>query len=161
MPQLNSGGGDDLGATDEMIAFKDEGEQEEKIQANVFTEGDLADLKSSLVNESESSNNSNSSNQPSNVAAAGGTHAEVRGGLDPTTKDFLFLQPQGAKMFPSITIPMFPSTPDFLLFLRPPHRQSGACKILKEFIKRNSRITWKMVSVQNPFILPPFSLMLN
>ncbi|XP_053232779.1 transcription factor 7 isoform X10 [Podarcis raffonei] len=54
MPQLNSGGGDDLGANDEMLAFKDEGEQEEKIQANVFTEGDLADLKSSLVNESES-----------------------------------------------------------------------------------------------------------
>uniref|UniRef100_A0A670YPQ1 CTNNB1 binding N-teminal domain-containing protein n=1 Tax=Pseudonaja textilis TaxID=8673 RepID=A0A670YPQ1_PSETE len=54
MPQL-SGGGDDLGANDEMIAFKDEGEQEEKIQANAFIEGDLADLKSSLVNESESS----------------------------------------------------------------------------------------------------------
>ncbi|XP_068600192.1 transcription factor 7 [Brachionichthys hirsutus] len=53
MPQLSSGGGDDLGANDEMIAFKDEGEQEEKIQENAFTEGDLADLKSSLVNESE------------------------------------------------------------------------------------------------------------
>ncbi|XP_042308426.1 transcription factor 7 isoform X2 [Sceloporus undulatus] len=54
MPQLNSGGGDDLGANDEMLAFKDEGEQEEKSQASgVFTEGDLADLKSSLVNESE------------------------------------------------------------------------------------------------------------
>ncbi|XP_043346756.1 transcription factor 7 isoform X4 [Dermochelys coriacea] len=54
MPQLSSGGGDDLGANDEMIAFKDEGEQEEKIQENAFTERDLADLKSSLVNESES-----------------------------------------------------------------------------------------------------------
>ncbi|XP_043996325.1 transcription factor 7 isoform X4 [Gambusia affinis] len=53
MPQLSSGGGDDLGANDEMIAFKDEGEQEEKIQENAFTERDLADLKSSLVNESE------------------------------------------------------------------------------------------------------------
>ncbi|XP_054610623.1 transcription factor 7 isoform X3 [Dunckerocampus dactyliophorus] len=50
MPQH---GGDDLGATDEMIAFKDEGEQEEKIQESAFTERDLADLKSSLVNESE------------------------------------------------------------------------------------------------------------
>ncbi|KAK3524545.1 hypothetical protein QTP70_029851 [Hemibagrus guttatus] len=49
MPQLNSGGGDDLGANDEMIAFKDEGEQDEKIQENAFTERDLADLKSSLV----------------------------------------------------------------------------------------------------------------
>lgn len=53
MPQLSSGGGDDLGANDEMIAFKDEGEQEEKIPENAFTERDLADLKSSLVNESE------------------------------------------------------------------------------------------------------------
>lgn len=58
MPQLNSGVGDDLGANDEMIAFKDEGEQEEKIQENAFTERDLADLKSSLVNESEISQNS-------------------------------------------------------------------------------------------------------
>ncbi|XP_034167344.1 transcription factor 7 isoform X2 [Pangasianodon hypophthalmus] len=58
MPQLNSGGGDDLGANDEMIAFKDEGEQDEKIQENAFTERDLADLKSSLVNESEISQNS-------------------------------------------------------------------------------------------------------
>ncbi|XP_015731379.1 transcription factor 7 isoform X5 [Coturnix japonica] len=55
MPQLGSGGGDDLGATDELIAFKDEGEQEEKIPENAFTERDLADLKSSLVNESEGS----------------------------------------------------------------------------------------------------------
>ncbi|XP_032995986.1 transcription factor 7 isoform X8 [Lacerta agilis] len=96
MPQLNSGGGDDLGANDEMIAFKDEGEQEEKIQANVFTEGDLADLKSSLVNESESTgggegggggggggtgSSSSSSSQTSNAAAtvatAAGAHSEA------------------------------------------------------------------------------------
>lgn len=59
MPQLNGGGGDDLGANDEMISFKDEGEQEEKISENVSAERDLDDLKSSLVNESE--NNSSSS----------------------------------------------------------------------------------------------------
>ncbi|XP_073505684.1 transcription factor 7 isoform X9 [Phyllobates terribilis] len=53
MPQLSSGGEEDLGASDEMISFKDEGEQEEKIQEHAFTERDLADLKSSLVNESE------------------------------------------------------------------------------------------------------------
>ncbi|XP_066573006.1 transcription factor 7 isoform X10 [Amia ocellicauda] len=53
MPQLNSGGGDDLGANDEMISFKDEGEQDEKIPENALTERDLADLKSSLVHESE------------------------------------------------------------------------------------------------------------
>ncbi|XP_041749575.1 lymphoid enhancer-binding factor 1-like isoform X2 [Coregonus clupeaformis] len=62
MPQLSSGGGDDQGANDEMISFKDEGEQDEKIQENAFTERDLADLKSSLVNESET-------NQSPNAAA--------------------------------------------------------------------------------------------
>lgn len=71
MPQLSSGGGDDLGANDEMIAFKDEGEQEEKIQENAFTEGDLADLKSSLVNESEINQSPN--------AAVGATRKRDRG----------------------------------------------------------------------------------
>lgn len=59
MPQLSSGGGDDQGANDEMISFKDEGEQDEKIQENAFTERDLADLKSSLVNESETNQSPN------------------------------------------------------------------------------------------------------
>uniref|UniRef100_A0A3P8RM38 Transcription factor 7 n=1 Tax=Amphiprion percula TaxID=161767 RepID=A0A3P8RM38_AMPPE len=73
MPQLSSGGGDDLGANDEMISFKDEGEQEEKIQENAFTERDLADLKSSLVNESEI-------NQSPNAAAVRrGQQSEQRG----------------------------------------------------------------------------------
>ncbi|XP_035671327.1 transcription factor 7-like 2 isoform X2 [Branchiostoma floridae] len=53
MPQLNGSGGDDLGASDETISFKDEGEQEEKSAENVSN--DLSDIKSSLVNESESS----------------------------------------------------------------------------------------------------------
>ncbi|NXH47334.1 TF7L2 factor, partial [Dicaeum eximium] len=48
MPQLNGGGGDDLGANDELISFKDEGEQEEKISENSSAERDLADVKSSL-----------------------------------------------------------------------------------------------------------------
>jgi len=51
MPQLS--GGDDLGASDEMIAFKDEGDQEEKNPGSVSAERDLADVKSSLVNETE------------------------------------------------------------------------------------------------------------
>ncbi|KAL2095144.1 hypothetical protein ACEWY4_009863 [Coilia grayii] len=72
MPQLNSGGGDDLGANDEMISFKDEGEQDEKIQENAFTERDLADLKSSLVNESEINQNSNT------VVVRRGQHDEQR-----------------------------------------------------------------------------------
>uniref|UniRef100_A0A668AXV7 Transcription factor 7 like 2 n=1 Tax=Myripristis murdjan TaxID=586833 RepID=A0A668AXV7_9TELE len=41
MPQLNGGGGDDLGANDEMISFKDEGEQEEKISENSSVSGRL------------------------------------------------------------------------------------------------------------------------
>ncbi|XP_008312071.1 transcription factor 7-like 2 isoform X14 [Cynoglossus semilaevis] len=63
MPQLNGGGGDDLGANDEMIAFKDEGEQEEKISENSSAERDLADVKSSLVNESETNQNSSSDSE--------------------------------------------------------------------------------------------------
>lgn len=70
MPQLsgagggNGGGGDpELCATDEMIPFKDEGDpQKEKIYAEIShpeEEGDLADIKSSLVNESEIPNSNN------------------------------------------------------------------------------------------------------
>ncbi|XP_064422865.1 transcription factor 7 [Latimeria chalumnae] len=70
MPQLNSGGGDDLGANDEMISFKDEGDQEEKIQENAFTERDLADLKSSLVNESETNQNPNAVPDPEAIRRA-------------------------------------------------------------------------------------------
>ncbi|KAJ8388625.1 hypothetical protein AAFF_G00131900 [Aldrovandia affinis] len=63
MPQLNGGGGDDLGANDELISFKDEGEQEEKISENVSAERDLDDVKSSLVNESENNSSSSDSEQ--------------------------------------------------------------------------------------------------
>uniref|UniRef100_A0A3B3U279 Transcription factor 7 like 1 n=1 Tax=Poecilia latipinna TaxID=48699 RepID=A0A3B3U279_9TELE len=65
MPQLNGGGGDDLGANDEMISFKDEGEQEEKISENVSAERDLDDVKSSLVNESENNSSSSDSEKTS------------------------------------------------------------------------------------------------
>ncbi|XP_033845731.1 transcription factor 7-like 1-A [Periophthalmus magnuspinnatus] len=58
MPQMNGADGDDLGASDELIAFKDEGEQEEK--RNVSSERDLDDVKSSLVNESETNSSSDS-----------------------------------------------------------------------------------------------------
>ncbi|XP_048399540.1 transcription factor 7 isoform X3 [Stegostoma tigrinum] len=64
MPQLNSGGGDDLGANDEMISFKDEGEQEEKASENALTERDLADVKSSLVSESETNQNVHPASDP-------------------------------------------------------------------------------------------------
>ncbi|KAF4109678.1 transcription factor 7-like 1-B [Onychostoma macrolepis] len=63
MPQLNGGGGDELGANDEMISFKDEGEIEDKISENVSAERDLDDVKSSLVNESENNSSSSDSEQ--------------------------------------------------------------------------------------------------
>ncbi|KAF7710139.1 hypothetical protein HF521_009011 [Silurus meridionalis] len=63
MPQLAGGGDPELCATDEMIPFKDEGDpQKEQSFAEITNseeEGDLAELKSSLVNESETSPNSN------------------------------------------------------------------------------------------------------
>ncbi|XP_067901501.1 lymphoid enhancer-binding factor 1 isoform X6 [Heterodontus francisci] len=66
MPQLNSGGDPELGANDEMISFKDEGEQEDKILAEISAteERDLADLKSSLVSESEINPVSDSNSNP-------------------------------------------------------------------------------------------------
>lgn len=70
MPQLNGGGGDDLGANDEMISFKDEGEQEEKI-SDSSAERDLADVKSSLVNESETNQNSSSDSEVSSTLKTG------------------------------------------------------------------------------------------
>uniref|UniRef100_A0A3Q0S6Y0 Transcription factor 7 n=1 Tax=Amphilophus citrinellus TaxID=61819 RepID=A0A3Q0S6Y0_AMPCI len=79
MPQLSSGGGDDLGANDEMISFKDEGEQEEKIQENAFTERDLADLKSSLVNESEINQSPNAAVGVTECAVRRGHQGEQRG----------------------------------------------------------------------------------
>ncbi|EGW14262.1 Transcription factor 7-like 1 [Cricetulus griseus] len=70
MPQLNGGGGDDLGANDELISFKDEGEQEEKNSENSSAERDLADVKSSLVNESETNQNSSSDSETRQGLAA-------------------------------------------------------------------------------------------
>uniref|UniRef100_A0A8C9PHH9 Transcription factor 7 like 2 n=1 Tax=Spermophilus dauricus TaxID=99837 RepID=A0A8C9PHH9_SPEDA len=69
MPQLN---GDDLGANDELISFKDEGEQEEKSSENSSAERDLADVKSSLVNESETNQNSSSDSEVGKAPRAGG-----------------------------------------------------------------------------------------
>lgn len=93
MPQLSGGGGGgggdpELCATDEMIPFKDEGDpQKEKIFAEIShpeEEGDLADIKSSLVNESEiiPANNGHEVSglcaQPGSVAAPGEHHCKER-----------------------------------------------------------------------------------
>ncbi|XP_046723655.1 transcription factor 7 isoform X3 [Silurus meridionalis] len=106
MPQLNSGGGDDLGANDEMIAFKDEGEQDEKIQENAFTERDLADLKSSLVNESEISQNSHQpvgrSGQQEEQRVYEEKHREHLEHLDDVPK------PQDAGMYKTSTFSGYP-----------------------------------------------------
>lgn len=79
MPQLNGGGGDDLGANDELISFKDEGEQEEKNSENSSAERDLADVKSSLVNESETNQNSSSDSEVGRAPRAGGWLQPVPG----------------------------------------------------------------------------------
>uniref|UniRef100_A0A8C8X6X4 Transcription factor 7 like 2 n=1 Tax=Panthera leo TaxID=9689 RepID=A0A8C8X6X4_PANLE len=82
MPQLNGGGGDDLGANDELISFKDEGEQEEKSSENSSAERDLADVKSSLVNESETNQNSSSDSEVGKAPRAGGFRDKSRESLE-------------------------------------------------------------------------------
>ncbi|XP_016336029.1 lymphoid enhancer-binding factor 1-like [Sinocyclocheilus anshuiensis] len=74
MPQLSGGGGGgdpELCATDEMIPFKDEGDpQKEQIFAEIShseEEGDLAEIKSSLVNETEISPNSHDAARQSQI----------------------------------------------------------------------------------------------
>ena len=66
----------DLGANDELIAFKDEGEQEEK--RNVSSERDLDDVKSSLVNESESSSDSEVRGSPERTQIQQSKSTEVQ-----------------------------------------------------------------------------------
>lgn len=95
MPQLNGGGGDDLGANDEMISFKDEGEQEEKISENVSAERDLDDVKSSLVNESESS--SDSEVREPRVRATSGFEGAKSFASAQTSQPFFFLCQQAER----------------------------------------------------------------
>ncbi|XP_051496652.1 LOW QUALITY PROTEIN: transcription factor 7-like 1 [Apus apus] len=55
MPQLEpTGETDDLGAPDELIPFQDEGEEQDKGAGRGSAQGDLDELKSSLVSETES-----------------------------------------------------------------------------------------------------------
>ncbi|NXO57611.1 TF7L2 factor, partial [Aramus guarauna] len=111
MPQLNGGGGDDLGANDELISFKDEGEQEEKISENSSAERDLADVKSSLVNESETNQNSSSDSEVRGKPPAG--PAVWRGEERACVQR---LQEQDGGNFP----PTYPSPPpQFVIFFLP------------------------------------------
>ena len=45
MPQLEPAAGDDLGAPDELIAFQDEGEEQDKGAGRGSAHGDLDELK--------------------------------------------------------------------------------------------------------------------
>lgn len=57
-----AGGGDDLGANDELIPFQDEGgEEQEPSSDSVSAQRDLDEVKSSLVNESENQSSSSDS----------------------------------------------------------------------------------------------------
>ncbi|NXL78651.1 TF7L2 factor, partial [Leptocoma aspasia] len=107
MPQLNGGGGDDLGANDELISFKDEGEQEEKISENSSAERDLADVKSSLVNESETNQNSSSDSEETN------SKQHLFQPQNKTGNKFLKTQ----EVWGFFPLPPFPSLPSPLPFL--------------------------------------------
>ncbi|XP_030878803.1 transcription factor 7-like 1, partial [Leptonychotes weddellii] len=57
-----AGGGDDLGANDELIPFQDEGgEEQEPSSDSASAQRDLDEVKSSLVNESENQSSSSDS----------------------------------------------------------------------------------------------------
>uniref|UniRef100_A0A3P9HB82 Transcription factor 7 like 1a n=1 Tax=Oryzias latipes TaxID=8090 RepID=A0A3P9HB82_ORYLA len=108
MPRLSrDGDADDLGASDELIAFKDEGEQEEK--RSTSAERDLDDVKSSLVNESESNSGSESEadrrprSRPDAESRAGLNHP-VDGALRRQQDDGLF-QPPPYLSYPFFMIP--------------------------------------------------------
>ncbi|XP_067852285.1 transcription factor 7 isoform X8 [Heptranchias perlo] len=121
MPQLNSGGGDDLGANDEMISFKDEGEQEEKISENALTERDLADVKSSLVNESETNQNANPASDPGAIRRSQDSQRiyqdKSRGHIDDVTK-----QRQDGGMFKGTAYSGYPH----FLMLQDPYLSNGS-----------------------------------
>uniref|UniRef100_A0A4W5R0J1 CTNNB1 binding N-teminal domain-containing protein n=1 Tax=Hucho hucho TaxID=62062 RepID=A0A4W5R0J1_9TELE len=93
MPQLAGGGGGgdpELCATDEMIPFKDEGDQEQifaELSHSEEDEGDLADIKSSLVNESETSPNSNHDGTRQSQISQDSYHEKHRDHHDDGKKD--------------------------------------------------------------------------
>uniref|UniRef100_A0A672ULI8 Transcription factor 7 like 1 n=1 Tax=Strigops habroptila TaxID=2489341 RepID=A0A672ULI8_STRHB len=72
MPQLEPAAGDDLGAPDELIAFQDEGEEQDKGAGRGSAHGDLDELKSSLVSETE--------NRGTGTGSGSGSDPEVRPG---------------------------------------------------------------------------------
>ncbi|XP_037548203.1 transcription factor 7-like 1-A isoform X3 [Nematolebias whitei] len=114
MPQL-SRDGDDLGANDELIPFKDEGEQEEK--RNVSAGRDLDDVKSSLVNESET----NSSSDSEQADRRPNPHPDVERARQSQLFEEALRRQQGAGLFqpsPYVGYPFF-MLPDLGNFCNP------------------------------------------
>ncbi|MCI4381309.1 hypothetical protein PGIGA_G00249880 [Pangasianodon gigas] len=123
MPQLNGGGGDELGANDEMISFKDEGEQEEKTAESVSAERDLDDVKSSLVNESEN-NSSSSDSEPTERRPPPRSDAESYEKARECFNEALRRQQDGGGLFKS---PHYPGYPFLMLpDLASPYLPNGA-----------------------------------
>ncbi|XP_064256334.1 transcription factor 7-like 1 isoform X2 [Passer domesticus] len=87
MPQLEPTGGDDLGAPDELIAFQDEGEEQDKGAGRGSAHGDLDELKSSLVSETENRGG---------PGAAAGPGPEVRRGAAGSRGDAPPARPRSA-----------------------------------------------------------------
>ncbi|KAK3539865.1 hypothetical protein QTP70_015557, partial [Hemibagrus guttatus] len=123
MPQLNGGGGDELGANDEMISFKDEGEQEEKTAESVSADRDLDDVKSSLVNESEN-NSSSSDSEPTERRPQPRSDVESYEKARECFNEALRRQQDGGGLFKS---PHYPGYPFIMLpDLASPYLSNGA-----------------------------------
>lgn len=166
MPQLNGGGGDDLGANDEMISFKDEGEQEEKISENSSAERDLADVKSSLVNESETNQNSSSDSEVSLTTAPESQAADGR-----EEKDFLifnfcpffFKRSEGSKISSAFRAAVFGNQQQRRRQQQGPAVVTEFCNntlifFLKKEKEKKKKLPIRRLRVVSTFFPPPFYL---
>lgn len=100
MPQLEPAGGDDLGAPDELIAFQDEGEEQDKGAGRGSAHGDLDELKSSLVSETENrgTGGGTGTGSDSEVSPGGGGEAARDGGWsDPRAAPLTRFSPQAER----------------------------------------------------------------
>lgn len=173
MPQLDSGGGgagggDDLGAPDELLAFQDEGEEQDDKSRDSAAgpERDLAELKSSLVNESEGA--AGDAGVPGAGAGARGeaeVGAEVSAGPRPVApkKPRRSIAPGARLPLPRPSLPRLsgvpiPQTPPGPRAPSPelsqpsqgpfgsPRRLSGGNTLRRDFSPTNFQSLWKTVS---------------
>ncbi|KAK2840630.1 hypothetical protein Q7C36_012209 [Tachysurus vachellii] len=141
MPQLNGGGGDELGANDEMISFKDEGEQEDKTAESVSADRDLDDVKSSLVNESEN-NSSSSDSEPTERRPQARSEAESYERARECFTEALRRQQDGGGLFKS---PHYPGYPFIMLpDLTSPYLPNGA---LSPTARTYLQMKWPLLDV--------------